>query len=299
MSVPVPDSVRRIAYLGTPEFAVAPLEALHEAGYEIALVVSQPDARRGRGSSRSSSPVKAAALRLGLPTADDLAALDCVDADLGVVVAYGRKIPERLLDRMAFVNLHFSLLPRWRGPVPLERAILAGDERTGVCLMAVGSELDSGGVYRSTEVAIGPDETLAELRERLTELGTRLLLDALADGFGEPTPQQGEPLHAAKISTAERELRWEQSALDVHRRVRAGGAFTSFRGRRLAVQRTALVAEAAREISLAPGQLAGTVVGTGDGLIELLEVQPEGKPRRSAADWVNGARPRPTDRLGI
>jgi len=336
MTARVPVSVRRIVYLGTPDFAVPPLEALHEAGYEIALVVSQPDARRGRGGKRSPSPVKQAALRLGLPVADDLAALDSVDFDLGVVVAYGRMIPERLLDRTAFVNIHFSLLPRWRGAAPLERAILAGDESTGACLMAVEPELDSGGIYSRSEVMIGADETLAELRSRLTGIGTGLLLDALASGFGEPVPQQGEPLYAAKINAAERELRWEQSAMEIHRRVRAGGAFTSLRGRRLAVQRSALVELAnepdgvldseqgddsrttlvagtnksaaagtadgsgleASEVRLEPGQMAGTVVGTGDGLIELLEVQPEGKPRRDAADWVNGARPSPADRLG-
>ncbi len=301
MSAAVPDSIRRVVYLGTPQYAVPPLQALHDAGCEIAAVVSQPDTRRGRGNAVSPSPVKAAAQSLGLPTADDLAALEGIEADLGVVVAYGRKIPERLLERLAFVNLHFSLLPRWRGPAPLERAILAGDATTGVCLMAVAPELDSGGVYARSETAIGAEETLAELRDRLTGIGTALLLDALVDGFGVPEPQQGEPTHAAKVSADERRLRWDQSAEAVHRQVRAGGAFTSFRGRRLAVHRSAVApgsADEAGDIGLEPGQLRGTLVGTGDGLIELLEVQPEGKARRSGAAWLNGARPGTDDRLG-
>ena len=148
-----PPEPRRLVYLGTPALAVAPLRALHAAGYDIPLVVSAPDRRRGRGGATMPSPVKAAALELGLDvTADPDDVLD-VDADLGVVVAYGRLIKPHLLEALPFVNLHFSLLPRWRGAAPVERAILAGDDVTGVCLMAVEEDLDTGGVYASTRDA--------------------------------------------------------------------------------------------------------------------------------------------------
>jgi Formyl transferase len=137
-----PSSARRLVYLGTPEAAVAPLRALVDAGFEIALVVSRPDRRRGRGGALSPSPVKAAATELGLTVTDVLDDVLGVDADLGVVVAYGRIIPSRILERLPMINLHFSLLPRWRGAAPVERALLAGDIETGVCVMDVDVEPD-------------------------------------------------------------------------------------------------------------------------------------------------------------
>ena len=280
MSIRPPERVRRVAYLGTPALAVPPLHALFEAGYEVAMVVSMPDRRRGRGNERSPSPVKAAALELGLPVTDDLHVLHDLDVDLAVVVAYGRIIPTSLLDRLAFVNIHFSLLPRWRGAAPVERAILAGDEVTGVCLMDLAEELDTGSVYRRTETPIDPDESLDELRDRLVALGTRQLIDALSEGLGEPEPQTGEPVYAAKITAAEREIDWGRPAVAIHRRARLGGAFTTWNGKRFKVHRARLAR---------PGA-AGVVVPTGEGLLELVEVQPEGKPRMDAAAWANGAR---------
>ena len=156
------------------------------------------------------SPLKAGALELGLPVTDRLADLDEVEADLPVVVAYGQLIPETMLSRLAFVNLHFSLLPRWLGAAPVERAILAGDATTGVCLMDLDTELDTGAVYRRTETPIGDDETLDELRGRLVEIGTDQLVRALADGFGEPEPQVGtessdDPVWVAQFGTDRRE----------------------------------------------------------------------------------------------
>jgi methionyl-tRNA formyltransferase len=297
-----PVAIRRIAYLGTPALAVPPLRALVAAGFEVPLVVSRADTRRGRGGGAQPSPVKAAALELGLPVGDTMDDLLGVDVDLGVVVAYGRIIPAAILDRLAMVNLHFSLLPRWRGAAPVERAILAGDDRTGVCLMAVEEGLDTGAVYRRAEVAIGPDETLDELRGRLVEIGTTLLVDALTEGLGEPEPQVGEPVHAAKIAPEERHIDWWAPAVEIHRRVRVGGAWTTFRGRRLKIHRTRL-AEATGSLD-GPGSLDGSgpldgpVVATGDGGIELVEVQPEGKARQPARDWCNGARLAADDRLG-
>ncbi len=289
-----PAHPRRIVFLGTPEAAVAPLRALHRTGIAIPLVVSRPDAKRGRGGALTPSPVKAAALELGLPVADDLHAAAEVDADLGVVVAYGRLIPVELLERLPMVNLHFSLLPRWRGAAPVERAILAGDAVTGVCLMRVEEGLDTGGVYGSVEVAIGADETADELRARLVAAGTDLLVAALRDGLGEPVGQEGAPTYADKIGVDERALRWDRAAEELSRVVRVGGAWTTLRGRRLKVWRAAV-----RDTGPAsPGVLDGLVVGTGRGGLELIEVQPEGKGRLDARDWANGARPGPDDRLG-
>ena len=183
MTIPPPAEVQRIVYLGTPATAVPPLRALCDAGYEIALVVSRPDTRRGRGVSFQPSPVKAAALDLGLDVSDDLEDLAGVTADLGVVVAYGEIIPPTALEQVSMVNLHFSLLPRWRGAAPVERAILAGDEVTGVCLMALSEGLDTGAVYRRAETPIDPEEECGALRARLVTLGTEVLIDALARGL--------------------------------------------------------------------------------------------------------------------
>ncbi len=137
----------RLAYLGTPDMAVPPLRALVEAGHDIALCVTRPDSRRGRGKEETPSPVKLAATELGLPVTHTMDDLTTVGVDLAVVVAYGRIIPVRLLEQIPMVNLHFSLLPRWRGAAPVERAILAGDRETGVCLMKVEEGLDTGPVY--------------------------------------------------------------------------------------------------------------------------------------------------------
>jgi len=277
---------RRLAYLGTPSLAVPPLRALVEAGFDVALVVSQPDKRRGRGSGLQPSPVKAAALELGLAVTDRAA--DVVDAgvDLGVVVAFGRLIKPEVLARVPMVNLHFSLLPRWRGAAPVERAILAGDEVTGVDLMVVEEGLDTGGVLRRTEVPIGPDDDLEQLRARLVAAGTDLLLDELRRGLRPPTAQEGEPTLAAKVEPEEHELDWASSALDVHRHVRIGGAWTTHHGKRLKVHRTAV-----------PPRGAGPRVPAADGPVELVEVQPEGKPRMDAAAWARGARWDPSERL--
>jgi methionyl-tRNA formyltransferase len=285
---PAPTHPRRLVFLGTPEFATAPLRALVDAGWEIALVVSQPDKRRGRGGGLMPSPVKRAALDLGLPVSDRVDDVLDTGADLGVAAAFGRLIRPHVLERVPLVNLHFSLLPRWRGAAPVERAILAGDERTGVDLMVIEEGLDTGGVYARSEVAIGPDETADELRMRLAALGTELLLANLRDGLPEPKPQQGEPTYAKKIDPAELEIDWGRPAIEIHRLVRIGGAWTTHEGHRLKVWRTAL-------IPAAPGDVA---VPAGDGPMQLVEVQPEGRRRMPARDWANGVHWRPGDRVG-
>jgi methionyl-tRNA formyltransferase len=278
---------RRLAYLGTPDFAVRPLRALVAAGFEVALVVSQPDRRRGRGSGLSPSPVKAAALELDLPVTDRVDDLLAAEVDLAVVVAFGRLIRPHVLEAVPMVNLHFSLLPRWRGAAPVERAILAGDERTGVDLMVVEEGLDTGAIYARAEIPIDPDATLDELRGQLGEAGTALLVDNLSRGLGPPTPQDGESVYAAKLEPTELEIDWSRPATDVHRLVRIGGAWTTHEGRRLKVWRTNV-----------PPRGDGPVVPAGDGPVELVEVQPEGRPRIPATAWANGARWAAGDRLG-
>ena len=294
-SLPRPGALpRRVAYLGTPEVAVPTLRALHHAGFEIPIVITRPDRRRGRGGALSPSPVKAAALELGLPVSEDLADILSVPVDLAVVVAYGRIIPRSHLEQVPMVNLHFSLLPRWRGAAPVERALLAGDERTGVCLMQVAEGLDTGDVYARVEVEIAPADTLDSLRSRLVEVGTEMVITSLSEGLGTPVPQVGEPTHAAKIDPDELRLDLHRPAVELSRTIRLGGAWTTFRGRRLKVWSAAV----RPEVELSSGAIDGLLVGTGDGALELHEVQPEGRARLDAASWRNGAQPTSDDRLG-
>ena len=294
MTQPPPRHPRRLVYLGTPELAVPPLHALHQAGFDIALVVSRADKRRMRGSALAPSPVKAAALELGLPVTDQVDDVLSVDAELGVVVAFGRLVKPHVLDRLAMVNMHFSLLPRWRGAAPVERAILAGDRETGVDIMAVEEGLDTGGIYAESRVTIDDDITLPELRGLLVERGTRLLLELFRDGIGEAREQVGEPTYAAKIEPHEHELDWSHAAVQLARVVRLGEAWTTFRGRRLKVHR----AHAVDRSTGAPGVLDGALVGSVAGALELVVVQPEGKAPMPFAAWRNGARPQHGEVLG-
>ncbi len=286
--------IRRLVYMGTPEMSVPPLVGLHDAGFDVALVVTGADRRRGRGGSVSPTPVKAAALELGLPVSHTVEDAVGVAADLGVVVAFGRIIPEAVLDRLDLVNVHYSLLPRWRGAAPVERAILAGDTETGVCLMKLEPTLDTGPVYRRAVVPISSKVTADELRADLTAVAVPLLVDALEAGLGEPEPQSGEPVYAHKLGSDDFALDFSRPAEDLLRVVRIGGAVASFRGKRLKVWRAALVPGHQGE----PGSISAGVVAAGRDGLRLIEVQPEGKPRLAAADWFNGARPTAADRLG-
>ncbi|MGD0881973.1 MAG: methionyl-tRNA formyltransferase [Acidimicrobiales bacterium] len=290
----------RLVFLGTPDVAVPPLRTLVAAGHDVALVVSRADKRRGRGGALVSSPVKQAALELGLPVTDDLHEATTVGAELGVVVAYGRIVPVAVLEQLPMVNLHFSLLPRWRGAAPVERALLEGDAETGVCLMAVEAGLDTGPVYAEEATGIDPTETVDELRARLVAIGCRMLDEYLADGrAGLPIPrdQAGNPTYAEKLNPHELELDWEDPAVHLRRVVRLGRAWTTFRGRRLRVLSAG--PSDADGTSLRPGELLGTTVGAGGGSrLELGTVQPEGKRPMDATSWLNGVHPGPDDRLG-
>lgn len=278
---------RRLVYFGTPEMAVAPLEALVGNGFEVALVVTSADKRRGRGSATTPSPVKQAATRLGLVVSNEMGdALD-VGADLGVVVAFGQLIKPAIIAELAFVNLHFSLLPRWRGAAPVERALLAGDTTTGVCLMQLDEGLDTGPILDVHVVPIGPRQTAAELRHELVSVGSRQLVAALEHGLGPGVAQVGEPTYAKKLNPSEFAIDWTRPAAEVDRLLRLGVAWTTFRGRRLKI-----VAGRPSAGSGRPGSFIGpSTVACGIGAIDLERVQPEGRPPMGTAAWANGARP--------
>ena len=303
---PPPESIHRIAFLGTPSLAIVTLDALVEsgrgAGHEVALVVSAGDKRRGRGPELSPSPVKARAQELGLDVTDDPNALleEVPPIDLAVVVAYGRLIRPPLLEAIPFVNLHVSLLPRWRGAAPIERAILAGDETTGVCVMEITEGLDEGGVYARAETPIG-DKTVDDLRSELVADGTRLLLACLSDGFGPAVAQTGAITYATKIQSSERRLDWTLPAIQAARVVRVGGAYTTLAGKRLKIHR-AWPTRTAQGVSLTAGEVAAAngavLVGCGEGALALETVQVEGRAAIDAATWLRNAGLALDDRLG-
>ena len=290
----VPQEVKKIAYLGTPEVAVPPLRALHDFGLEIPIVITGVDKRRGRGSKVSPSPVKVESKRIGIPVAHDLTVLSEVDVDLGVVVAFGQIIPPHILANLPLVNLHFSLLPKWRGAAPVERAILEGDEFTGVCVMKIETTLDTGDIYREEVIPLSSEASLDEVRNELCEKGTELLIDCFNIGFGVPKPQIGDAIYASKIKSEEHEIQWSQSASQIHRVIRLGNAWTLLDGKRLRILEAGFDDLGDQE----PGEIKGVVVGTGKGSINLLTVKPEGRKELSARDWINGLRLGTQARLG-
>jgi len=278
---------------------------LIENGIRVEAVVTRPDKRRGRGSETSPSPVKATAVRFNIPCFDSI---DAVLAHLhhqeslvgvtGVVVAYGRILKEPLISLIPLVNLHFSLLPRWRGAAPVERAILCGDATTGSSIMQIEEGLDTGGVYAVEEVDILSHESADELRSRLGVVGTRQLVQLLRNGFPQPAPQKGEPVHAEKISPAELQIHWSQPAINAQRQVRVGGAFTYFHNQRVKVLDACVYnndAENTGGTSFATGAIVqlrkeGVVVQTANGQLLVSQVQAESKKPMLARDWANGLR---------
>ena len=287
--------VRRVAFLGTPEMAVPVLRALVGAGVEVVHVITRADKRRARGNDLHPSPVKVAAIELGLNvshTAHDLIEVHQQNSfDLAVVVAYGALIKVPVLQVVPMLNLHVSLLPRWRGAAPIERALLSGDEQTGVCLMQVEEGLDTGAVLGRSTMAITASTTADDIRSTLMDAGTQLLLDQLRDGLREPVAQQGESTYAKKIEPAELRIDWSDSAEHISRLVRLGGAWSLFRGKRLKIHE-AIVVDGASD---APGTVridkATAHIATSRGSLDVRVVQPEGKPRMDITSWINGARP--------
>ncbi|MEO5722879.1 MAG: methionyl-tRNA formyltransferase, partial [Ilumatobacteraceae bacterium] len=242
----------------------------------------------GRGSELQPSPVKVAAADLGLSVVHSVDELLTLEIDLGVVVAFGQIIKPHVLSVIPMVNLHFSLLPRWRGAAPVERALLAGDTVTGVCLMEMEEGLDTGGVYERREVPIRPGVSADDLRAELVDVGTEMLVRRLRDGLGVAEPQQGETVYAAKLVAADHRIDWVAGPEIVERVVRVGGAWTTFRGKRLKVLAVTVVGGESGD------ELDGETVGG----VRLDVVQPEGKGPMSFADFARGARPLPGERLG-
>lgn len=280
----------RLAFLGTPEAAVPSLDALLAAGHEVAVVVTRPDRRRGRGSALSPSPVKAAALEHGLTVVHRLADLEPHEVELGVVVAYGAIIPAPLLERIPMLNVHFSLLPRWRGAAPVERAILAGDLETGVSIMTLELSLDTGPVHLERRVSVD-EKTAAQLRAELALLGAAALVEVLASSelLAHANPQVGEATYADKITKETLHLVPTMSAELASRTVRLGGAYLFVSGKRIAVVR-ARVCEGRLESGALGSDERGVVLGCSDGGLLLEEVRPEGSSTMDAASWWRGLR---------
>ena len=281
------DSPKRLAFIGTPELSVPFMKTLCASGYEIGLVVTGEDRRRGRGEEPSPSPVKGAAIEMELPVTHEIEDVKNFEIDLAVVVAYGSFIPVDLLEKVLMINVHFSLLPRWRGPAPIERAILAGDTKSGVCIMELGEEFDIGRDFSRQEVEILARDTTETLRNRLIHAGCELLVSTLDNGLGEPIPQEGEIVWAEKIIPKEREIKWELEAEKIDRLVRIGGAWTTFAGKRFKVWEAEAIAQ---DVGGQPGQLVGDQVATGKGSLRLIDVQSQNRARQAFDSWKLGAR---------
>ena len=323
----------RVIFAGTPDFAAHALEAIEAAGHTIALVLTQPDRRAGRGMHLQASPVKAFALNKGIPVlqpaslnanstdkekkADAIAALRVISAtqfDAMVVVAYGLIIPQAILDlaerpgRHGAFNIHGSLLPRWRGAAPIQRAIAAGDMRTGITIMQMDAGLDTGDMVLSETIDIAPNETSSSLHDRLAELGAGLMVRCLAmlDTQEETprTPQSEEGMcYAEKIQKTEAEIDWTQDAITIDRLIRA---FNPFPGASSTLNGQSLKFWCARPLtkfladqyqgSHHPGSIVGKskdgfVVWCKDSALEVLEIQKPGGRRMSAAQWIQAEKP--------
>jgi methionyl-tRNA formyltransferase len=296
----------RLVFFGTPTAAVPALRALVDAGHDVAFVVTQPERRRGRGGAIVPSPVHAAARDLNLSVRGPTRAREVTDevaesaAAVGVVVAFGQLLPATLLDATpcGFVNLHLSLLPRWRGAAPVERAILAGDTETGVSIMRLDAGLDTGPVYRSARTPIGADETAGALTERLVGLGIPPLLDVIAELPGlEPHLQTGEPTYAEKLAVDEFHLDPSRPASELARQVRAGnprpGAWMLVEHHRVKVLRAHPGPGPAADPSGPAVVWPGAALLTATGPLVLDEVQVEGRRPMSGDAWLAGYRAKP------
>ena len=304
-----------IVYFGTPEVAVEPLRAIVKAGFTVDLVITGVDKRRGRGSQTSPCPVKQAALEMGLTVShniDDVVKLSARLSEkltentttktqsntVGVVVAYGHIIASSVLQIIPMINIHYSLLPRWRGAAPVERALLAGDEMTGVCIMKVVEQLDAGDILASVSTPIASNDTVATLRERLGDLAIPLLVQVLTEGPSNAEAQLGDVVIASKITSNDLRIDWSQDALRAARQVRVGGAFTMMLNKRLKIHSLNICAPPTSWSTSAVTDTSGSVrvvdgrvlVDCAHGCVELIEVQPEGKSRLGALDWSLGAR---------
>ncbi|POH65512.1 MULTISPECIES: methionyl-tRNA formyltransferase [Cryobacterium] len=295
----------KLVFAGTPQVAVPSLTLLASSDHEIAAVVTRPDAALGRKRVLTPSPVAAAADTLGLPVikanrldADATAAITALNADLGVIVAYGGLVREPLLSapRLGWINLHFSLLPRWRGAAPVQRAIMAGDAESGAAVFQLVADLDAGAVFAELRVPIGRHATAGTLLESLSHSGAELLrrvVDDLAAGSIRAVEQSGEVTLAPKLNLADARVDWTLPGERVHAIIRGvtpePGAFTEIDGARLKLHD---VAPAHGQPGLSPGHITlhdkRVLIGTGTEPLELITVQPAGKTPMKALDWWRG-----------
>lgn len=296
----------RLAFMGTPEFAVPSLAELIASGHEIVAVYSQPPRPKGRGQKLTPSPVHAFAESMGLPvftpesmkTAEAIEVFQSLDLDAACVVAYGQILKPAVLDapRLGCFNLHGSLLPRWRGAAPIHRAIMAGDNQTGVQIMRMSEGLDEGPILLGEVMDIRPDDTAASLSERMAHVGAGLWSRALAAierGGATETPQAGEPTYARKITPAEARIDWTRPAAEVDARIRGlspfPGAWFEAPSETGPVRIKALLSTQAQETG-APGQVLDDVltIACGAGAVRLIRVQREGKAAQSAEEMLRG-----------
>ena len=283
-----------MAFFGSPIEAAKVLSHLVASGLIPVVVVSNPDARRARGNSLSPTPVTRLAREHGIDICHEPKDVAQYSFDLGIVVAYGRILRAETLALAPFVNLHFSLLPRWRGAAPVERAILAGDVTTGVTLMEVVSGLDEGAVYASHEVVIGQPPNALFVRGDLAEIGAEILLQHLRAGakaFAAPKEQVGEVTYAKKITSEDLRIDFTQSANYIVRQIGVGGAWCLLGGKRvkfLAGKVTDVANLGGQDVMLSPGAMVDRFVVCGEGLLELEVLQLEGKKPTNASDWIRG-----------
>ena len=299
----------RVVFMGTPAFAVPTLNAIVEAGHEVLGVVAQPDKPAGRGNALNVPPTVQRARELGLEVKQPKAVrsgafpewMESACADVAVVMAYGRILTPRLLaaPRLGCINVHASLLPRWRGAAPIQWSILAGDPSTGVATMQMAEGLDTGDVLYMEETPIGPEETAGELSERLSALGADLLLRTLAER-PHPTPQDNAlATHAPMLTKEHGRIDWHRPAVEIGWQVRGlspwPGTFTTFRSEPLKILRVRPLPDVHGH---AGAMLDGPIVACGEGALELLEVQLPGKKAVRGADFINGSRVKHGERLG-
>jgi methionyl-tRNA formyltransferase len=308
-----------LVFCGTPRFAVPTLERLVEAGHSVPLVVTQPDRPRGRGMELAISPVKETAIRLGLQiTQPDKIKnneefrqqLRALRPDAIIVVGYGRIIPQWMIElpRFGNLNLHASLLPKYRGAAPIQWAIARGESVTGVTTMRIDAGLDTGDILMQQELAIAPDDTTETLAPKLASIGADLMIETLRgleSGQIRPVKQDDSRATLAPILTKEDgRIDFQRTAPEIYNRLRGfqpwPGAHTLFRGRQLQIHSARPFSQPAE---LAPGQLVveptRVLVGCGKNTaLELIGLQPEGKRRMSARDFVNGYQPQPGEKLG-
>ena len=305
-----------LVFMGTPEFAVPTLRLLHASGYPIAAVFTQPDKPAGRGQQLSTPPVKLAALDLGVPVhqppkirpPEVFELLKSLEPDAIVIVGYGKIIPQHIIDlpRYGCTNLHASLLPKYRGAAPVNWALVRGETVTGVTTMKIDAGLDTGDMLLRREIPIAPEDDAVTLARKLAEIGAPLMLETLhALEAGTVTPVKQDHSQATLAPILQKEdglIDWSLPARDIANRVRGlvpwPGAYTRFRGGGMHVWKCRMQNA---ECKMGELRVEGRrlLVGCGDGALELLEVQLEGKRRISAADFLNGARIQPGEKLGF